>query len=336
MSIDGAIDTLIDALGDADIEPPRAPSDLAVLDEIEATIAPLRLPGDVRTFWARVDPSTLNFSVWMMFRSPESSLRLWRSGRDEFPGLWPAMLFTVAAEGWVSVSVELDGPQRRRGQLLQWAVDGGDFRPGYRHLGDWLMHIAALISNGSYERTIWKEGVAFLRVEDEWSEWRDLPADLIGTHPIYGDAMSLPRDPLQWPAHWQRAAGIEEEDLHARGTTHKIADLLASDPAFEVRATIEGEVISVAGGRDTFVRVTDGTDTIDIRCPAEITALGPALRKRFEFDVVVPAGHRVRPADNVFEIQDKEDEPEVLAAKWSEKYPLGPVGVLATAIRPLQ
>lgn len=332
MTIDASIDALTDALTDAGVEPPQPPSDLAVLEQIDAAIAPLRLPGDVRRFWERVDPRTLNVEVWPSFVTPEFALDSWRNGRDEFPALAPATLFGVAYSSWVWVSVELDGPHGEGGTLFQWTLDGDDFRVGYPKLGDWLDRIAALLGEGSYERLDAERGPV-VRLNDDWSEWDDLPPSVLASNTVYGSISALPRDPLEWPARWQQASDIDTEG--PRGTTHTIAALLASDPAVEVRATIAGVVLSLAGERDTSVRVTDGTDTIDILCPAPTTALGPKVRQRFEFDVVMPPGHRRRPSENVIQVLDRENAVEVGAAEWSAKYPVGRAAVVATAVRPL-
>jgi hypothetical protein len=335
MDIDPSIDALIDALAAADVEPPRAPADLEMLERIATAIAPLRLPADLRRFWERIDPPTLRAEVFPTLRGPRFALESWQREREEFPQL-PAILFLIGYESWSCVSVELDGMESVGGALFQWGLADGDFHLGYHRLGDWLARVAELVRAGSYERHARRDGSASLRIVDEWDEMRFAALRAGGlTHPIYGEADSVARDPLDWPAHWQRAAGIESADIAARGASHTVAELLSSDPASEVRATIVGRVLTLAGGVDACVRVSDGTETITVLCPAAVTALGPVVGESFEFDVVVAPGARRRSSEAEVDPGDQGDPVAVLAANLKSRYG-GPIGATATAVRPCE
>ncbi len=335
MDIDRSIDALIEALEAADVEPPRAPADREVLEQIATAIAPLCLPADVRRFWERIDPGTLRADVFPTLREPRFALETWQREREEFPQL-PAILFLMGYESWSCISVELDGVDSAGGALFQWSLDGGDFHLGYHELGDWLARIADLVRAGSYERHAHRDGGAALRIVDEWDEIRSAALRAGGVrHPIYGEATAVPRDPIAWPAHWQRAVGIESADIAPRGATATVAELLASDPASEARATIAGRVLSLAGGVDTCVRVSDGTETITVLCPAAVTALGPVVGESFEFDVVVAPGARRRSSEAKVDPGDPRDAVAVLAASLQSRYG-GPIGATATAVRPCQ
>jgi hypothetical protein len=335
MDIDRAIDALLHALYAAHVDRPRPPVDLAVLDQIAAEIAPLRLPADVRRFWERIDPATLGVEVFPALCNPRFALETWQSGRSEFPG-HPAVLFLIGYESWSCMSIELDGPGGVGGTLFQWRLEGGDFHLGHRRIGDWIARIAELITARSYERLAGNRGTV-LRIEDDLDEIRSAKLRAGGSdHPLYGGLTAIAREPLQWPAHWQRAAGIEPHDIHARGATHTVAELLASDPATEIRATIAGLVSDLAGfGSDIRVRITDGTETIEILCPAPVTALGPVVGESFEFDVVIPAGARRGSSSAKVDPSDPDDVVAVLAATPQSRYG-GAIGATATAVRPCE
>jgi hypothetical protein len=336
VDIDGSIDALIDALAVAGIERPLGLSNRGVIDEIEATIAPLRIPADLLRFWERVGGSPRRVQAWPEFCPPEFGLDSWRNGREEFPGQAPALFYLIAYSSWNCMSIELAGPHGEGGSLFQWSLDGEDFILRYHRLGDWLERIAGLTLAGSYKR--WESGEkgAWLEVEDDRAEKHAARFDELPPHPVYGRATVFPKEVEAWPVHWQQASGVEPEDIPQRGATHTITELLASDPAHAISATVEGKVISLAGQRDTYVRVTDGTETIDIHCPAAITALGPRLGERYEFDVVVPPGHRRRPPENVIRAKHPDDAVEALTERLSSIYPGGVVAVTASAIRPCQ
>jgi len=334
MGIDRSIDALIAALEAADVEPPRAPADLEVLEQIATAIAPLRLPADLRRFWERIAPATLRAEVFPPFCDPRFALQSWQSARQQFPGQ-PAILFLVGYENWSCMSIELDGVDSEGGTLFQWGLEDGDFYLGHRRLGDWLVRIADLIGAGSYQRRTGQRG-ASLEIVDEWSETPAAALRAGGSrHPIYGEATAVPREPINWPAHWQRAAGIEPSDIPERGASLTIAELLASDPASELRATIAGRVLTLAGGADVCVRVSDGTETITVLCPAPVTALGPVVGESFEFDVVVPPGARHRSSEVKVDPRDPDDPVAVLVASLESRSG-GPIGATARAVRPCE
>ena len=334
MDIDSAVRSLGDALVDAGFERPRPPRDVDWLAEVNATVAPLRVPEQPERFWRLVDPATLRAVVFPRLISPEFALDSWRRVRAESPPQDPHNLLLIGYESWNCMWIELDDDDRRGGTLFDGRLDADAFFRRYNCLEDWLDRIVELIAAGSAERIDATSG-SYLRVVDPRDELalaapRDLPR-----HPLYGDRTEIGRDTLTWPAHWQRASGIDPHDAEPRGATHTIADVLASDPASELRVTVAGRVMDLAGsGTSVRVRVSDGTGAIDISCRAGTTPFGLVCGNRFEFDVTVPAGERHKPADVDAAGQSTDDPSEQVARILLARYG-GPVGAVATAVRPL-
>jgi hypothetical protein len=332
LDIDDSIDALSDALVAIGVDAPQAPTDVAVLEEIAAAIDPLRLPAEVGRFWERIDPATIRALTFPELCPPQFALQSCTSNREHgFNN--PEVLFLVAYTSHCCMSVELDGPSGGGGTLFRWNVVDGSYQLSYDSLAAWLAHTAALIGAGSYERSESERGT-WLSITDPREEVpvaaRE-PSTL--SHPVYGEATAVPRDPVLWPAHWQRASGLEPADISPRGATHTIAEVLGSDPARALRATVAGRVINLMGQIDTRVRVTDGTETIDIHCPAAVTLLGPVVGCEFEFDVVISPGPRRPASASAVEPDDPTDELAVLTATLMSRYG-DPAGATATAVRP--
>jgi hypothetical protein len=212
VGIDASIDALADAHRAAGVDPPGAPSDLSDLDAVDAAIAPISLPGQVRRFWERVDPGSLR--VWAYPHPTTVALcaRPWKQHRDEFAGMVPQALFLVGYESWACISVELDSPLGSGGAMFEWRIDGRGFYLRYHDLGGWLDRITELVVAGEFERRDGTTGpVLVLRDPQTSLPMNALPGPSTPS-PIHGRVRSYERDPLMWALHWQRLSGIELED----------------------------------------------------------------------------------------------------------------------------
>jgi hypothetical protein len=334
VSIDRSLDALSAALEAAAVAPPNEPASSEPLDRVEPAIAPLRLPADLRRFWERIDPTTLNLWAFPQPVKPEFALDSWRQGREEFPGQMPAVLFLVGYESWNCMSVELDSPLGEGGALFQWRLEDGGFYLRYHRLTDWIDRMTDLVSTRQFVRRDGHSGPILHLQDPETALALSAPRGKLPPHQVYGGATSIDRDRRRWPGHWQRLSGLNPADIAPRGPTHSIAEVLNSDPALILEATIAGRVEALAGsGNMTRVRVNDGTGVIAISCPAAVTALGPGRGRSFEFDVLVPAGARQRPADPDALVKTGEAVRD-LSNYYQARYG-GPAGAVATAIRPL-
>jgi hypothetical protein len=149
VDLEHALDELGSALSAAGIPlwtPPEATDDLVAL---EAAIAPMRLPEDVRQFWMQVDARTLRVQPHPMITSPEAALLLWRQTRDEFRNMQPLALVDVGYESHVCMSVELDVDEIPGGALFEWAVDDpSGFTRRFNGIAGWLVEIAEMVRRG--------------------------------------------------------------------------------------------------------------------------------------------------------------------------------------------
>jgi hypothetical protein len=288
MDVDEALDALSEALAAAGLERPAPPADLTALAQLEAAIAPMRLPADARRFWQRVDAGTLRALTYPELHGPDLALESWRMGRSVVAAQQPQALVQVAYSSHQCMSVELDLGEIEGGAVFEWNLVDEGFERRFDGLGEWLAHIARLVETGLFRRVDSPRGpYLYVPDPDRSSEERGM-RPLPGPHPVHGTAVQIGRDILDWPEHWQRAAGLRPEDLRPRGATHTIADLLASPPNQRLRATIAARVVDLMGtGAWTRVRVDDGTAALDVVCPAATTLLGPRMGDRFEFDIVI-------------------------------------------------
>jgi hypothetical protein len=323
VEIDASIDALADALSAAGVDPPRPPSEATDLDAVDAAIAPLALPQQLRRFWERVDLRSLH--LWPYPHPIEAAFALdtWKEHRDEFPGMAPRPLFLVAYESWTCLSVELDSPFGPGGALFEWRLEDGGFHQRYHELSEWLDRMTELVLAGEFERRDGVHGPTLVLLDPH------TPMTMSARPAI----AYYERELLKWPLHWQRLSGIEREDVKLRGATHTIAELLASDRSQPLEATIVARVTDLGSwSGNTRVRVDDGTGVMAINCPTAVTALGPGMRREFEFDVIVPAGERHVPRDPGA-LEKLADPVRDLSQRLMARYG-DPATAVATAVRP--
>jgi hypothetical protein len=311
---------------------PRPANALELVDEISRAISPMRLPAELVEFWKEIGDRSVH--SWPEFCGPDFALESWRRGRDEFPGQAPANFLTIAYASWNCMSIELDNPYCQGGAIFQWSLDGEDFVLRHHRLGDWLDHLTTLIEDGKYRVGKWRDEPPIVSVDDDQAGAGPGREAAVAPHPTYGSTAIFEKDPVGWPAHWQRLSGIEATDLAPHGATHTIAGILDAAAQEPAQGTIRAVVRGIAGQKDTNARVEDETGTVDILCPAATTALGPTLGEHFEFDVVVsPPEEMLADEPAVTREPEPETDADRLLRAWERKYPLGPARAIATAIR---
>jgi hypothetical protein len=286
--IDSAVDRLDDALRRAGLPPLEPATDEVSLEDVDAAVAPYELPGDLRRFWERVDPSSLAVRTFPDLLAPAAALKLRQAELDEtsagFPLGPPPLLCTIAYASSVSLSVELGSARGLGGTIFRWAYDEPGFRIEYRMLADLFDVLTELVSEDALEHN---GGFVFL--PDGADEAKRLERlRHAGPHPLYGDAPEVSGRLEDWPEHWLEASRIDLESRVPLGTTHTIDELVTAAAAGPVTGRIAGTVTRFVGiGRDAVVLVDDGTRPVDVWCPAGTSPWGPVHRGRFEFEVTL-------------------------------------------------
>ena len=150
MTVDAQLDELAALLTRAGVSPFAVPRDVAVLEEIERAVAPLRLPAPTRRLWERVDAWSYGVVTYPALTTPEFALEAWQ--RDQDAELVPARLFPICYTSWAFVFIELHAPEvDDGGTLFEWMYGGADFEVAYDDLEDWLSVQIAAIKAGEAE-----------------------------------------------------------------------------------------------------------------------------------------------------------------------------------------
>jgi hypothetical protein len=262
MTVEALLDDLGAALVAAGAPPPRPPKDPGPLRELEAEIAPLRLPGALRAFWLRVDAGQLALDLHPRPASPAFALNSWRRMRDStLPS--PLGLFPWCYESHQHLLIELEGPGATPGTIFEWWFAGSDYHLRFTRLEDWLELAAATVRAGA---TADIEG--FRQLAEQRLDER-------GPHPVYGLARSFEEEPSGWPAHWAPLMELARRDPPARFAGRSVAEVHAARRLGPVQAMVSGSQLNLAASPEgRRIRFTDDTGFLDLWCPASIRGFG--------------------------------------------------------------
>jgi hypothetical protein len=287
---DETIDRLDDALRAAGLDGLVPAADASSLDALERAIAPNSLPPDLRRFWERVEFSSMRARGYSLPEpcDPRGALDVNHLNLDPevFPLYGPPLLFPIARTSGDQWSIELASEWTAGG--IVFSHDDFTMRIEYPSFSDLIDVYADLLEAGQFVRQENGEGLyAWLHREGEQERQQAKIAATL-PHVLYGDRHEIGREPSDWPAHWLASAGIDPNDRKPLGVTHTIAELVDAAELGPVHARIAGEVVRLIGlGDGTLVIVTDGTRPLDVWCPAGTSLWGPAMSRRFEFEVAV-------------------------------------------------
>jgi len=289
--INDAVDRLVAAYRDAGLPPIRPASRGIdrVLAGIEREVAPLQIPAELARFWQLVDPATITVAPYPHPTTADFALDSWKSHRDEFPGMTPRLLFPVAYESHGFLFVELDDGWGQAGSVFEWGYAGSPFYVRFAALSGYVDLLATMIELGEFRRHD-REMHSWVEFDPE-RRWEDALAVRLTTAqplPRLGAAREIDEDIRQWPEHWLASNGLTSEVRSPRGATTTVAELLRRSAAGAMSETIRATVTSLAGSAaGSRISVDDGTGVLDVWCPAAVSTYGPAIRRAFEFDVVV-------------------------------------------------
>ena len=344
--IDSAVDRLAAAYRHAGLPPLRAPDRVdAVIEEIHAEIAPLRLPEELERFWRLVDPESVTVAPYPHPMSVAFALRSWRMHRDEAPGMAPRALFPFAYESHGFLSIELEDGRGNGGTVLEWGYGDEAFRVRFPALSAYLDLLATMIESDELVRHDGSLGRVEFDPERRWPGAQAVRLASIGALPGLGLEREIPQDVRAWPEHWLLPEGLAADARTPRGATTTVAALLRDAAAGGAAGgTIRARVSRLVGSADgRRVAVADGSGVLDVWCPTVVCTYGPIVEREFEFDVVVRPAPPAPPdwAPEHREIQQKALDHDLIGAQdaVARLYSMAfetPAAAEATAVRPVE
>jgi hypothetical protein len=260
----------------------------ADVERVVDGVAPYIIPPDLRRAWLR-----LSYRDWLIdngeLQSPTLSLEMWDRSVQDFGH--PRLLFPVSYASHTYLYVELGvvgGPPG--GALLLAPIA----EPLVRHapsLGWALEFITGRVEAGAARWNEWwtssvsEEEVQSAAASQPW--------------PPYLLATIDPSQSLTWPAHWQRAQGINPADATLRGANIEIAAMLALGPGATCR--IQGRIVALAGAAaGARIGVADESGEAVVWVPQSADPFGAVrIREQVELDVAV-GQPRDEPSEEIF------------------------------------
>ncbi len=219
---------------------------------IEEQIAPLRLPDELREFWIRWVPESVDLPEF--YRLEE----VLAARADYLLGGWPQVSMPLAY--WDTGAV--------------WMELTTDVHPGSRvFCTDYEVRSAEP----------WAIGVSGLL--DIFAGLSEPGAMFQGS----GESGSIPVDDRSlWPAHWQTAEGLAADMWELRGATHSVAEFDRARERGRVEGTLVGTWgVKLGGGRGSIGHLRDASGSLQAHLPVKnMTNAGPGTPGLYEVDVV--------------------------------------------------
>jgi hypothetical protein len=278
-----AVARLEAALGELGAAPIEPAGHAHVLPEIDAAVAPYRLPTDVRDFWTLVDGYSTSRTCFPYPHAATPDFALWDSQQEE--RFVPPQLFTVCYESHGWLGVELDGEGWEGGACFAWAVGSEGFDLVARDFTSYVDTVAQTIERG---HVVPIEGGASVWWRLDESAFERALADRLreDPHPRWGNSARIDDAPQNWPEHWLASVGSVAADRAPRGATTTVAELLAAPAGGSGRIQARVERLMGVAGEGSYVVVSDASGSIEVVCPVAVTLFGPRVGIDFEFDVV--------------------------------------------------
>ncbi len=197
--------------------------------EIEESIAPLRLPMELRSFWNSWNPASLEWPCLDGF----IALRHLLERRDMEHPVAPAILLPIADWASSRIWVELASATHPGGRVFRGNVDDS-------HVDLWSFGISGLVELLAlgFERDLIDEREGGLhRSHLEALATSRVREHVSATSPRRIEAV----DRSRFPAHWLSAEGLAPNHFDIRGATHTIEEFKsAREVNSNMRATLQG------------------------------------------------------------------------------------------------
>ena len=250
-----------------------------LLDAIQRDIAPLALPDELRAFWSRWDPSSLQWPVFdgliplsyiidrRQMEQPQSATVLMPIADWMHSRIWIELSTETVAGGRVFFS------SNDRSELKLWAFGISD--------------LLDLISS-AFERDLINDRTGDLHdVHFNALVKRNLDQQIGEEAQRSFEGMAR----INFPAHWRLAEGLSPDHFALRGATHTVKGLQAErQEADSVTATLVGTYETSIGGGPLSGCVgtfTDETGVVQVFVP-QLTGLNGAVGQggAVEMDVI--------------------------------------------------
>ena len=280
---DARIDRLLVELERLGCDTPTATDD-DLLHQIEAAIAPLRLPPDWRRFWERVDPATIGILLIPWLAGLDQSLAAWAGRDEEDPDTPPRALFPIQFI-W-QFDVELESAGGRGGAIFQ-TPNGLEYWRRFENFGDWMDVVVMALQRDLIEVMPANfKGAARGRLSA--TPFQELVDAIRAGRRTPPPAGPFPAPP-SWPASW-KAQGVPVAET-LRGATLTVREILDAAPAGVLVGTVEVALHRLEGNsRGTMAAAADQTGIMMVWIPSSLPryrSLGKAY-ERFELDVRSP------------------------------------------------
>lgn len=307
-----------------------------LLTDVERAIEPLRLPQELKTFWATYDPSTIAAPALEGFIPLEFAVE--RREIDCPPA--PQVLLPIADWTQSRVFIELESDNHPGGRIFHGYHDETE-------VSLWAFGISGLLDvlSSAFERDMLDDRLGTL---DQRSLHRLVEAQL--------DEILEPSAPRQFEAvdrscftpHWQFAEGLAFDYFELRGATHTVASLEDErHRKSNVTATLVGHFRATVGGGPlggTMGVLTDESGSMQVFVPqstAVAGAVGPTGEVEMDVFAVPMAGADLDSIDEHRELQQAVrggwafDERALVDRLFSQLHELD-MSIVATALRPIR
>jgi hypothetical protein len=261
--------------------PPASQDQIALVDEVNAAVAPFALPADVEHFYRTWSVERLGLWFGPEFVGLDFALDTWQMHQEERPP-WPtSILFPIAySSHWFNM-VELDHENSPGPYIYDCAYAGGRFslvHPCLASHFEWAADQLEAGRVGSYgdvpDHLRWP-------APDDRETQPNRTGWLRGQGVSERDIASFDDgDRREWPRRWNLADGIDLDDYELRGASHTIVEFVAALRAGRASATLHVGFEQQFG---TTVRVYDGDDRMVVTLPSEAQPIGSG--RLWEIDV---------------------------------------------------
>ncbi len=235
------------------------------VQDIEERLAPLRLPAELRSFWAEWSPRSFGSLFFDGLLPFEEAVAVY--DRDVALG-FPRVMMPLAYIENAGVWIELETPEHPGGRIYHTFYDDA-------LLQLWCVDVSSLVHLVS--EAVETGGV---NDPDSMRPWLDVGVFDQVRLDRTEELLAMPdewqvsiADREHWPAHWAAAEALPRVMIDLRGRTHTVTEFDQARASGRVSGTLVARVSGLISGapmEGTLIDVTDGTGSIQLYVPVEL------------------------------------------------------------------